>query len=164
MNTFGPNYQARIFPEGKRYLTLKNEFSFWKNNFYFSCYLFIYFNDMFGICSSSLCDNLVRISSLPNYYSERSKEINSTVQFQLGVSGFCSLRKSHYGFTETEKPQRPAFLGTGNPLGFLVLAFLKPRFLFLGTRNSQEISGSWEREPEPDTPSFSQINNVFRTD
>jgi hypothetical protein len=26
MNTFGPNYQARIFPEGKKYLTLKNSF------------------------------------------------------------------------------------------------------------------------------------------
>jgi len=97
MNTFGPNYQARIFPEGKKYLTLKNEFSFWKNNFYFSGYLFIYFNDMFRICSSSLCDNLVR----------------------------------------NIEPAEARVPRNGNLLGFLVLAFLKPRFLFLGTRNSQ---------------------------
>jgi hypothetical protein len=61
-----------------------------------------------------------------------------------------------------------AFLGTGNPLGFLAPDVPKPGFLKLGTRPEFQVPmnpeptidfafrGSCEREPEPDTPDVTE--------
>jgi hypothetical protein len=71
------------------------------------------------------------------------------------------------GFQEPGNPKSCAgsrvlaFLGTGNPLGFLAPDVPKPGFRVHGNPEPTvefAFPGSREREPEPDTPSRDLVN------
>ena len=71
MNTFGPNFQARVFPEGRHlqkvvFLSLFTAFS---------CYLFIYVNGLLCVCPPSLRYNMVSSRQTWNLVSKQYKEI-----------------------------------------------------------------------------------------